>query len=595
MARPVLSVDTLSIAFRLGAEWRPAVTDLSFAINAGETLALVGESGSGKTVTALSIARLLPSRKARITGGITVSDKDVLALSEREMARVRGREIGFIFQEPMTSLNPVMTVGAQLGEVLRRHRGLDGPATMAEAVRLLERVRIPAPRDRIHNYPHNLSGGMRQRIMIAMALAGNPRLLIADEPTTALDVTVQAEILNLIKLLQDEDGMAVLFITHDMGVVAEISDKTIVMFRGAGVETGPTPAIFAAPREPYTKLLLSAAPKLGAGAGADGPQRYPTLEEPSGAMMAMPARQPGKPVLEVAGLTTRFALRATLLDPPRHVHAVENISFSLRSGETLSLVGESGCGKSTTGRSLLQLLRPSAGSIRFEGQEIGRLARGDLRRFRRRIQMIFQDPFASLDPRMTVGKAIAEPMIAHGIAKPAEARDRVAVLLQRVGLSAEMAGRHPHEFSGGQRQRICIARALALEPQVIVADECVSALDTATKAQVINLMLDLQQATGIAYIFISHDMAVVERVSHRVAVMYRGEIVEIGPRAQIFANAQHAYTRKLLAAVPAADPANRHRRRPPSNEEIQTPIYAQDYVPPQRRFRSVGPDHLVQE
>ena len=595
---PVLSIRHLSVAFNTEAGWKEVVHDLSFDLRARETLAIVGESGSGKSVTALSIARLLSRRNSRASGEIWLAGRNVLSLDEQAMRAVRGRDVGMIFQEPMTSLNPVMTVGAQIGEALRRHRGMDKATAAAEVMRLLERVRIPGAKRRMEDYPHNLSGGMRQRIMIAMALAGNPRVLVADEPTTALDVTVQAEILNLIKLLQDEDGMAVLFITHDMGVVAEISDRTVVMYQGRAVESGTTADIFASAEQPYTKLLLSAVPRLGSMAGATRPARFPlidltrgTCEEPREIRDTVKA---DTPVLEVDGLTVRFGQRTKAFEPARYVHAVENVSFTLRAGETLAIVGESGCGKSTTGRSIMRLIQPTSGSIRLDGEETMGKDRRCLQRLRRRVQMVFQDPYASLDPRMDVGSAIAEPLVAHGIASSAQARDIVASLLRRVGLNPDMATRYPHEFSGGQRQRICIARALALEPGTIVADECVSALDASTKAQVVNLMLDLQESLNVAYVFISHDMAVVERISHRVAVMYMGEIVEIGPGAAIFGNPQHAYTRKLLAAVPSADPSHRRRRTSLSAGEIPSVIHPRGYVPPTRQYRSVGDGHMVQ-
>ncbi|WP_186419889.1 ABC transporter ATP-binding protein, partial [Bosea sp. CS1GBMeth4] len=567
----------------------------SFDIKPQETVAVVGESGSGKSVTALSIMRLTPPGSSRIEGSIKLNGKELLTLPDAQMRDIRGNEIAMIFQEPMTSLNPVLTIGFQIAEALILHRGLSRSAAEAETIRLLEKVRIPAAKSRFHEYPHRFSGGMRQRVMIAMALACKPKLLIADEPTTALDVTIQAQILELIKLLQQEEGMSVLFITHDMGVVAEIADRTVVMYNGDEVETGATEAIFAHPQKPYTKALLSAVPRLGSMEGRRRPMRFPVVDRLTG-QSDVPVEVPDtvkeaeRPVLEVSGLTTRFEIRSGLLSQVRgRVHAVENVSFSLKAGETLALVGESGCGKSTTGRSVLRLVEPLSGSVLLDGVDVLKLGQGELREQRKRMQMIFQDPFASLNPRMNVGAAIAEPLLINDLASRSQARDKVADLLQRVGLSPDMASRFPHEFSGGQRQRICIARALAVEPRLIVADEAVSALDVSVKAQVVNLMLELQARMGLGYLFISHDMAVVERVSHRVAVMYLGEIVEIGPREAIFGNPQHPYTKRLLAAVPIADPARRLQKRPVSNDEIKSPIRPADYVPPVRQYREVSP------
>ena len=436
--------------------------------------------------------------------------------------------------------------------------------------------------------------------MIAMALACKPKLLIADEPTTALDVTIQAQILQLIKLLQEEEGMSVLFITHDMGVVAEIADRTVVMYNGQAVETGGTEDIFARAQHPYTRSLLSAVPKLGSMEGRKRPMRFPVVDRATGES-DVPTETPDtvkaaseRPVLEVSNLTTRFEIRSGLLSSVTgRVHAVENVSFSVQAGETLALVGESGCGKSTTGRSVMRLIEPLSGSVLLDGVDVLKLNQNDLREQRKRMQMIFQDPFASLNPRMNVGAAIAEPLLINKLATRSEARDQIAELLRRVGLQPDMASRFPHEFSGGQRQRICIARALAVEPRLIVADEAVSALDVSVKAQVVNLMLELQARMGLGYLFISHDMAVVERVSHRVAVMYLGEIVEIGPREAIFGNPQHPYTKRLLAAVPIADPTRRHEKTPPSNDEIKSPVRAPDFVPPIRQFREVSPGHAV--
>ncbi|UZF91885.1 ABC transporter ATP-binding protein [Bosea sp. NBC_00550] len=599
MTSPILSVSNLTTSFRVEGHWKSVVRNISFDIKPKETLAVVGESGSGKSVTALSIMRLTPPGSSKIEGSIKLNGKELLTLPDSDMRHIRGNEIAMIFQEPMTSLNPVLTIGFQIAEALILHRGLSRSEAEAETIRLLEKVRIPAAKSRFHEYPHRFSGGMRQRVMIAMALACKPKLLIADEPTTALDVTIQAQILELIKTLQDEEGMSVLFITHDMGVVAEIADRTVVMYNGDEIETGNTEDIFARPQKPYTKSLLSAVPKLGSMEGRRRPMRFPVVDRATGDS-DVPTEVPDtvqaaeRPVLEVSGLTTRFEIRGGLLSSVRgRVHAVENVSFSLKAGETLALVGESGCGKSTTGRSVMRLIEPLAGSVLLDGVDVLKLNQHDLREQRKRMQMIFQDPFASLNPRMNIGTAVAEPLLINNLATRSEARDKVADLLKRVGLLPEMANRFPHEFSGGQRQRICIARALAVEPRLIVADEAVSALDVSVKAQVVNLMLDLQARMGLGYLFISHDMAVVERVSHRVAVMYLGEIVEIGPREAIFGNPQHPYTKRLLAAVPIADPTRRSEKRPVTNDEIKSPVRAPDYVVPVRQYREVSPGHAV--
>ncbi|MGV8935843.1 MAG: ABC transporter ATP-binding protein [Allorhizobium sp.] len=590
--RPVLSVENLTTSFKTPDGWKSVIRNISLHVDAGETVAIVGESGSGKSVTALSTMRLLPAGSSRTEGRILLDGMDLLAASEADMRSVRGGSVGMIFQEPMTSLNPVFTIGNQIAEALVLHRGLSWKEAELETVRLMDRVRIPAARTRLHEYPHKFSGGMRQRVMIAMALACRPKLLIADEPTTALDVTIQAEILHLLRELQQEENMAVLFITHDMGVVAQIADRTVVMFRGEMIETGLTEEVFAAPKAIYTKSLLASIPRLGTMGASAAPKRFPEVDASTGLAIdgrEMSAVAPGlDPIVKVDNLSVRFNL------PHGRVHAVEDVSFNLHPGETLSLVGESGCGKSTTGRAIIRLISPTAGTIVIGGQDVTKAATRDLRTMRRTSQMIFQDPFASLNPRITIGSAIAEPIIAHGLMGRRDAKARVAELLEQVGLPANMADRYPHEFSGGQRQRISIARALALNPKFIVADEAVSALDVTVKAQVSNLLLDLQEKHGLAYLFISHDMAVVERMSHRVAVMFLGEIVEIGPRAAIFDNPQHAYTRRLIAAVPVPDPGLRGQTPPPLSEEIQSAVRPFDYVAPKRSYREVSPGHLVQ-
>jgi peptide/nickel transport system ATP-binding protein len=599
-AVPLLSISDLTVAFRGERGWSSVVDRLSFDLGERETLAIVGESGSGKSVTALSLLKLLPAANSRVEGRAVLAGRDLLSLSEDEMCAVRGNEIAMIFQEPMTSLNPVLTVAEQLVEAIRCHQPLDARAARTEALALLDRVRIPAARERLDEYPHRLSGGMRQRVMIAMALACRPRILIADEPTTALDVTVQAQILELIRSLQDETGMSVIFITHDMGVVAETADRVLVMLNGRKVEEATTTALFAAPAELYTRRLLSAVPTLGSMQNEPAPRRFSLLgdQEPSPpiARREAPSRVDAPPLLSVEGLVTRFSIRGGWFGGVRgRVHAVENVSFALASGETLSIVGESGCGKSTLGRSILRLTEPFCGSVSFDGEDVLAMGSAGLSAMRRRMQVIFQDPYASLNPRLPVGQAIAEPIVVHGLAGRSEAANRASRLLERVGLPADAGQRLPHEFSGGQRQRVCIARALALEPKLIVADEAVSALDVSVKAQILNLLLDLQDEFGMSYLFISHDMASVERISHRVAVMYLGEIVEIGPRPAVIGNPQHPYTRKLLAAVPVPDPARRRERAPRSVEDLPSPIRPPDFKPPLRTWRDLGGGHLVQE
>ncbi|EHJ96216.1 ABC transporter ATPase [Agrobacterium tumefaciens 5A] len=597
---PVLSVRNLTTSFLVDDAWKSVVRNVSFDVAPGETVAIVGESGSGKSVTSLSIMRLLSPAFSRIEGEVLLNGRNLLALSEKDMRGVRGNDVSMIFQEPMTSLNPIFTIGRQISEVLIRHKGFSKQQARAETVRLLEKVRIPNAAGRFDEYPHQFSGGMRQRVMIAMALASRPKLLIADEPTTALDVTIQGQILDLIKLLQEEEGMSVLFITHDMGVVAEIADRTIVMFRGDEVETGPTGDIFQRGKHPYTRALLSAVPKLGSMRDRQWPTRFPVLDMKTGLStepveVAETVASGQTPVLSVKNLVTRFPIRSGLLARQTGaVHAVENVSFDLFQGETLALVGESGCGKSTTGRSIMRLVEPTAGEVSLDGYDVMRLDTVGLRNMRKSVQMIFQDPFSSLNPRMTVGTAISEPFIKHKLGTTKQAKEKTADLLEKVGLTADMASRYPHEFSGGQRQRIAIARALALDPKVIVADESVSALDVSIKAQVCNLLLDLQQSLNLAFLFISHDMAVVERVSHRVAVMYLGEIVEIGPRAAVFDNPQHAYTKKLMSAVPVPDPARRGIKRGISNDELKSPIRPMGFQTPTRNYKTVSPGHLVQ-
>ena len=543
---PVLSVKSLSVAF--GSH--EAVRDLSFDIHAGETLALVGESGSGKSATALSVLRLIEREGGRIAGGqirLGATDPvDLAALDDRQMQAYRGNRISMVFQEPMTSLNPVMQIGEQMGEVLRRHQGLSRSAAQAAAEEALAQVQIPDPARRLRQYPHELSGGLRQRVMIAIALACRPDVLIADEPTTALDVTTQAEVLRLLKRLQAEIGMAILFITHDMGVVAEMADRVVVLRHGKTEEVAHARELFEAPQSQYARNLMAATPKLG-----QSPLRPPVPE--------------AAPVLTVARLSKSFVQGGSFLKPRVVTQAVRDVSFEIRPGETLGLVGESGCGKSTLSRALMRLIEPDAGSVTLAGQEITRLDAHGLRQARSNIQMVFQDPYASLNPRMTVRDLVTEPAYLHSGIGPGERTALAEDLLEKVTLERDAADRYPHQFSGGQRQRLCIARALSVSPKVIVADEAVSALDVSTAARVTRLMQDLQDDLGIAFLFISHDIAVVERVSHRIAVMYRGEIVEIGPTKQVLRNPQHDYTRALLCAVPVPRPGGRQRHSIPES------------------------------
>jgi peptide/nickel transport system ATP-binding protein len=582
---PILSVRNLTTEVATPEGSRIVVENLSFELAAGETLCIAGESGSGKSMTALSIMRLLPEPMARIGGGsIRLSGRELTTLPEPAMRRVRGGDIAMIFQEPMTSLNPVLSVGRQLVEAIEAHRDLSRVEARAAAVEALTAVRIPEPERRLKQYPHELSGGMRQRVMIAMALAGRPKVLIADEPTTALDVTVQAQILDLIRGIQRDFGTAVILITHDMGVVAEMADRVLLMQEGRFVESGPVERIFASPSEAYTRMLLEAVPRLGSMAGRSQPLRSRDVD-------AVVASAPTS-VLTVSDLTVRFDIKGGVLQRRvAQVHAVEGISFEIRAGETLALVGESGCGKSTTGKALLGLVNWE-GEIRVAGQATRGARAGSMKAIRRNIQMVFQDPYGSLDPRMNVGDLVAEPLVVHGVA-PEEIDVRVADLFQRVGLTPEQMRRHPHEFSGGQRQRIAIARALALSPKVIVADESVSALDVSVRARVLDLLQELQDELGVAYLFITHDMAVVEQIAHRVAVMYQGQIVEMGTRRQIFEDPRHDYTQRLLDAVPIADPARRRERPPEPAGELTSVIRPIGSTVQRVMLREVGSGHFV--
>ena len=599
--QPLASLRNLRVEFQTKDGPVVGVEDVSFDIGPGETVCVVGESGSGKSVSSLSLMRLVEFGGGQITGGQLLFDRgqaeggviDVSKAGDSVMRTIRGNEIGMIFQEPMTSLNPVFTVGRQLTEGLRVHKGLSKEAATARALELLRQVRIPEPERRLKQYPHELSGGMRQRVVIAMALACEPRLLIADEPTTALDVTIQAEILALIDRLKRETGTAVMFITHDMAVVAQMADRVVVMFRGNKVEEGPVEQIFESPQHPYTQALLAAVPKLGEMRGTTAPVRMRLMgDDPSSGDPILPKTD--HVLLEVKHLTTRFPVTGGFFRRTvANVHAVEDVSFEVKSGQTLSLVGESGCGKSTCGRSILRLVEPLSGEIRLDGKDVLSFSPDELRRARRDMQMIFQDPFASLNPQMRLSDQVAEPLLNYGIGTSQEQSEKVAKLFDRVELPRSFLRRFPHELSGGQRQRIAIARALALNPKLIVADEAVSALDVSVQAQVLNLLLELQADLGISMLFISHDMAVVERVSHSVGVMYLGRIVELGPRAAIFEDPRHEYTKTLMSAVPVADPRQRKSEKDLNFKPIPSPIFPVGHEPGPSVYDEVTPGHFV--
>ena len=618
--RNVLEVQGLTVRFDTSERSVVAVKDLGFHVRAGEVLAIVGVSGSGKSVTSLSVMRLIEHGGGTIASGkISFTRRnggklDLAKAADSVMRTIRGGEISMIFQEPMTSLNPVFSVGTQVAEAVMLHQGLSHAEAEAEALRMLELVRIPEAKQILKRYPHQLSGGMRQRVMIAMALSCKPSLLIADEPTTALDVTIQAQILQLIRQLQEEMGMAVIFITHDMGVVAEVADRVLVMYHGEAVEEGTCEQIFHNPRHPYTQSLLAAVPRLGSMRGTDEPAPFPLLRitDPEAEQLgtadmdetpvdmpepvaSAPSVSDG-PVLSVDNLITRFDVETGFWGKvKRRVHAVEQVSFNLYPGETLGLVGESGCGKSTIGRSLIGLETPRSGSIVFNGQELTQVSGSQLQKLRRNIQYVFQDPYAALDPRLTVGFSIMEPLLIHKVCSRQEAERRVGELLERVDLDPAMAVRYPHEFSGGQRQRVCIARALAMNPEIIIADESVSALDVSVRAQIINLLLALQKEFRIAFLFISHDMAVIERVCHRVAVMYLGQIVELGSRRDVFENPLHPYTKRLMSAVPIPDPSRRTMSHTLLTGEIPSPVRSADYEPVVAPLKEVSPGHFVSE
>ncbi len=615
---PVLAVRDLCVSFPTDDGLVRAVDGVSLTVGAGETLGIVGESGSGKSMTALAVMRLIDEPGRITAGSIRFEGRDVLAMGKEELCAMRGGDVAMVFQDPMTSLNPVLTIARQLDEAMVAH-GRKPREAARRAIALLGRMGIAAPERAVRSYPHHFSGGMRQRVVLAMGMSNEPALLLADEPTTALDVTIQAQILDLLRELNRDFGTAVVLISHDLGVVAGVCGRVAVMYGGEIVEEGPTEAVLARPRHPYTAALMSAIPRLDAPLAAD--RRLTTIEgaapdplafppgcrfaprcpfrraicaehpslDPVGpghlsrcwvaadgeeflrapfALPAAPATPPPPPssgttpLVRVCGLVKHFPLPHRLFEPRRLVRAVDGVDFEIAPGETLGVVGESGCGKSTLGRLLLRIHRPDAGSIRFDGHEIAAAAPAAIRPLRRRMQMVFQDPYSSLNPRMTVGKILAEPLRYYGLADgEGTVRARVEILLGLVGLPARAAVRYPHEFSGGQRQRVSIARALALEPDFIVADEPISALDVNIQAQIINLMIDLQARFHLTYLFIAHDLAVVRHISDRILVLHLGQVAELAPAAALFAAPLHPYTRYLISAVPVADVAIERTRR----------------------------------
>ena len=595
---PILDVNSLKVNFQTKTGKVTGVKDLSFSIFPGETVCLVGESGSGKSVSSLSIMRLVEFGGGKIDSGSIMfssnskAEKDLIDFNQKDMRGIRGNEIGMVFQEPMTALNPVFTVKRQLTEGLRIHKKMGKKEAQLEALNLLKSVRIPEPERRLNQYPHELSGGMRQRIVIAMALACKPRILIADEPTTALDVTIQAEILTLLNRLKQETGTSILFITHDMAVVAQIADRVVVMYNGEKVEEGTVNQIFNNPVKDYTKKLISSVPKLGAMIG----KKYPEPLELSSNDKLKTKRIVGtkKPLLEVKNLVTRYPVMGGMFRKKiANLHAVEDVSFTINKGQTFSLVGESGCGKTTIARTILRLEESVSGEVWIEGVDVLKQNKKELLKQRLNMQMVFQDPYGSLNPVMKLFDQVAEPLINYKINQGAELNKMISELFDKVKLPRAFLNRYPHELSGGQRQRVAIARALALNPKLLILDEAVSALDVSVQASVINLLLDLQHELGLSYLFVSHDMAVVERVSHYVGVMYLGRMVEIGDRQTIFSNPTHPYTKALMKAVPIADPKKRFRGDDINFKAISSPIRSLDFVPDASSYKKIKKDHYV--
>ncbi|MFN0022024.1 MAG: ABC transporter ATP-binding protein [Pirellulaceae bacterium] len=612
----LLEIDDLATYFYTETGVVKAVDHITLKIEEGKTLGIVGESGSGKSVTSFSVMKLLAGAGKIVSGKISLLGRDLVRLPEPEMRQVRGKEISMIFQEPMTSLNPVFTVGYQVMEAILLHQNISKQEARKKTIDLFREVGIPDPEGRIDSYPHQMSGGQKQRVMIAMALSCNPRLLIADEPTTALDVTIQAQILDILRKLRDERGMSVLFITHDLGVIAEIADDVAVMFQGKVVEYGKVLDIFENPKHPYTKGLLACKPRLDTKykilptvadymetKEVDGEvkviekkvtaERLQELETKGRGRLLHPlsrlkeighpweegqhapdtktVKEQERPLLAVTDLKVHFPIRkGILLRTVGHVKAVDGISFDIYRGQTLGLVGESGCGKTTAGRAILRLIEPDGGRVVYEGIDLAQLRSGDMRRMRRKLQIIFQDPYGSMNPRMTIESSLTEPMYIHKLGTSGqERRDKAVALLEEVGMKPEHLRRYPHEFSGGQRQRICIARALAVEPEFIVCDESVSALDVSVQAQVLNLLKRLQEKRGLTYIFISHDLSVVKFMSDMMAVMNAGKIVEFGPSENIYAHPKEDYTRRLIDATPKDSIDNIKRRQKQREEALK--------------------------
>ncbi len=595
---PVLDVKKLKVNFQTKTGKVTGVNDLSFSIFPGETVCLVGESGSGKSVSSLAIMRLVEFGGGKIDAGTIMFasnsyfQSDLIDSDQNKMREIRGNEIGMVFQEPMTALNPVFTIKRQLTEGLRVHKQMSKNDADVEALNLLKSVRIPEPERRLHQYPHELSGGMRQRIVIAMALACKPKILIADEPTTALDVTIQAEILTLLNRLKKETGTSILFITHDMAVVAQIADRVVVMYHGEKVEEGNVDEVFNNPKKDYTKKLISSVPKLGAMIGKKYPE--PLKLDSTNKVKSIKIVGTTKPLLKVKNLVTRFPVTGGMFRKKiANLHAVEDVSFTINRGQTFSLVGESGCGKTTIARSVLRLEESESGEVFMDGVDILKQNKKDLLRQRLNMQMVFQDPYGSLNPVMKLFDQVAEPLINYKIASGHNLNKRISELFDKVRLPRSFLNRYPHELSGGQRQRVAIARALALNPKLLILDEAVSALDVSVQASVINLLLDLQDELGLSYLFVSHDMAVVERVSHYVGVMYLGRMVEIGDRQTIFSNPTHPYTRALMKAVPIADPKKRFNRDDINFKPISSPIRDLGFVPEPSSYSMIKKGHYV--